>query len=108
MNDKAYLSIRMDRQLHDKFQSIAAYEGRSMSGQILYLIQKCIREFEKEAKKVLEETGADHVVYAVKYYDDDEALEEIRFYMIPMADEEFRKDVAGKPGIRVYALHKMR
>lgn len=71
-------------------------------------LEESIREFEQEAKKVLEETGADHVVYAVKYYDDDEALEEIRFYMIPMTDEEFQKDVAGKPGIRVYALHKMR
>ena len=28
----------MNRQLHDKFQSAAAYEGRSMSGQILYLV----------------------------------------------------------------------
>ena len=48
MNDKIYLTIRMNRELHDKFRSVAAYEGRSMSGQILYLIQKCIREFEKE------------------------------------------------------------
>ena len=47
MNDKAYLSIRMNRQLHDKFQSAAAYEGRSMSGQILYLVNQCVREFEK-------------------------------------------------------------
>ena len=48
MNVKKHLSIRMDGELHDKFQYVAAYEGRSMSGQILYLIQKCIREFEKE------------------------------------------------------------
>lgn len=48
MNDKAYLSIRMNRQLHDKFQSVAAYEGRSMSGQILYLVNQYVREFEKE------------------------------------------------------------
>lgn len=68
-------------------------------------LEESIREFEKEAKKVLEETGADHVVYAVKYYDDDEALDEIRFYMIPMADEEFQKDVASQVGVRVYALH---
>ena len=33
---------------HGKLVYIAEYEGRSMSGQILYLIQKCIREFEKE------------------------------------------------------------
>ena len=37
----------MDRRLHDKFQSVAAYEGRSMSGQILYLVNQCVREFEK-------------------------------------------------------------
>ena len=48
MNVKKHLSIRMDGELHDKFQYVAAYEGRSMSGQILYLIQSCIREFEKE------------------------------------------------------------
>ena len=48
MNDKAYLSIRMNRQLHDKFQSAAAYEGRSMSGQILYLVNQYVRQFEQE------------------------------------------------------------
>ena len=45
---KIHFSIRMDEKLHDKFQSVAAYEGRSMSGQILYLIQKCVRDYEKE------------------------------------------------------------
>lgn len=48
MNDKKHLSIRMDVDLHDKIQSIAEYEGRSMSGQILYLIQSRVRQFEKE------------------------------------------------------------
>ena len=48
MNRDYHLSIRMDRETHDKIQSVAAYEGRSMSGQIVYLMQKCIREFEKE------------------------------------------------------------
>ena len=48
MKDRTHLSLRMDKELHDKFQSISAYEGRSMSGQILYLIQKCVREFERE------------------------------------------------------------
>lgn len=48
MKERTHLSIRMDKDLHDKFQSISAYEGRSMSGQILYLIQKCVREFERE------------------------------------------------------------
>ena len=38
----------MDEELHDKIQYIAAYMGRSMSGQILYLMQECVRSFEKE------------------------------------------------------------
>ena len=48
MKDRTHLSIRMDKELHDKFQFIADYDGRSMSGQILQLIKTCIREFEKE------------------------------------------------------------
>lgn len=46
--EKNHLSIRTDKVIHDKLRYIAAYEGRSMSGQILYLINTCIREFEKE------------------------------------------------------------
>ena len=42
MKDKIYLTIRMNRELHDKFQSVAAYEGRSMSRQILYLMNQCV------------------------------------------------------------------
>ncbi len=38
----------MDGELHDKIQYVAAYMGRSMSGQILYLMQECVRSFEKE------------------------------------------------------------
>ncbi len=45
---ETHLSIRMDWATHDKIQYVAAYEGRSMSGQIVHLMQKCIREFEKE------------------------------------------------------------
>ena len=55
MKGRKHLSIRMDEEMHDKFQYIAAYEGRSMSGQILYLIQKCVREFEREHGPIPEE-----------------------------------------------------
>ena len=48
MNDKIYLTIRMNRELHDKFRSVAAYEGRSMSRQILYLMSQCVVDFEKK------------------------------------------------------------
>lgn len=48
MKNTNHLSIRTDKELHDKFKYVAAYEGRSMSGQILYLLQECVRKFEKE------------------------------------------------------------
>ena len=47
MDDKVFLTIRMDRELHDKFKSIAAYEGRSMSRQVLYILNQHIQGFEK-------------------------------------------------------------
>ena len=43
-----HLGIEIDPELHYKLRYIAAYEGRSMSGQIIYLLQKCVRDFEKE------------------------------------------------------------
>ena len=55
MEKTNHLSIR--KALHDKIQYVAAYEGRSMSGQILYLIQSCIREFEKEHGPIPPEDG---------------------------------------------------
>ncbi len=45
--EKVHLSIRMNPELHDRFQYVAGAEGRTMSGQILYLMQRCVREFEK-------------------------------------------------------------
>lgn len=46
--DQAFLSIRISRELHDKFQYVAAYDGRSMSGQIVWLLNRCVRGFERE------------------------------------------------------------
>lgn len=49
MRNKAnkHLGIEIDPELHGKLKYIAKYEGRSMNGQILYLIRQCIREFEE-------------------------------------------------------------
>ena len=55
MNKNSHLSIRMDSELHDKFQYVAKYEGRSMSGQILHLIAVCVREFEKNNGPITEQ-----------------------------------------------------
>ena len=42
------MSIRFDELTLKKFQYVAKYEDRSASRQIMYLIHKCIRDFEKE------------------------------------------------------------
>ena len=48
MKRDKHLGITITSELHSKLVYISAYEGRSMSGQILWLIQRCVREFEKE------------------------------------------------------------
>ena len=55
--DRTHLSIRLDKELHDKFQYVAQYDGRSMSKQILYLVAACIRDFEKEHGPIPEDEG---------------------------------------------------
>ncbi len=42
-----HLGIEIDPELHYKLHYISKYEGRSANGQILYLIRKCVREFEE-------------------------------------------------------------
>jgi len=69
-------------------------------------VQKHIQRFEQEAKKLMDNTGADHVLYARKIYSENERLEEVRFYLIPMTDEKFERDVVPLQHQQVYALHK--
>ena len=51
-----HLGIEIDPELHAKLHYIADYEGRSANGQILYLIRKCIREFEAEQGEIKTDT----------------------------------------------------
>lgn len=53
--DRKHLSIRLDGELHDKFQYVAEYDGRSMSKQILYLVSSYVREFEREHGPITEQ-----------------------------------------------------
>lgn len=48
-----HLGIEVESELHYKLHYIAKYEGRSANGQILYLIRKCIREFEKSEGEII-------------------------------------------------------
>ena len=58
-----------------------------------------------EAKKLLDSTGADHVLYGRKLYDKEWNLAEIRFYLLPMDDERFERDIVPLTNQLVYALH---
>lgn len=42
------VGLRVTPEIHKKLHYIAEYEGRTLNGQVYYLIQQCIRDFEKE------------------------------------------------------------
>lgn len=68
-------------------------------------IPKYLRAFEQEARKVIDQTKADHVLYAIKDYDPfTQKIRRIRFYMKPMTDAEFY-GAAFTSDMMVYALH---
>ena len=48
-----HLGIEIDPELHQKIKYIAEYEGRSINGQILYLIRQCIKNFENENEPII-------------------------------------------------------
>lgn len=47
-----HISIRIDDDVLQKFHYVSKYEDRSASGQIMYLINNCIREFEDKHGKI--------------------------------------------------------
>ena len=49
-----YISVRVEKELHEKFCYVAGAEGRSMSSQVVLLIRKCVREYEKEHGPITE------------------------------------------------------
>lgn len=53
-----HLGIEVPQELHYKLHYISKYEGRSANAQILFLIRKCIKEFEAaEGEITLPEDG---------------------------------------------------
>lgn len=79
------------------------------SGQMtLKQVQENLQRFERKAREILSETEADHVLYGVKRYSDDGVLEKVSFYLEPMDDERFDRDVSSISNATVYAVHKMK
>lgn len=52
---KAIIYNRVSPEIHKKLKYIAKYEGRTINGQVLYLVQKCIRDYEKEHGPITED-----------------------------------------------------
>ena len=48
-----HLGLRINSELHYKLHYISKYEGRSANGQILFLIRKCVTEFEEKHGKIV-------------------------------------------------------
>ena len=46
-----HIGLRIDEETHTKLKSLAEYEGRSINGEIIYLIRKALKEFDKENKE---------------------------------------------------------
>ena len=53
--ENKHLGIEIDPNTHRKIKYIAEYEGRSINGQVLYLVRKCIERFEKEHGEITKE-----------------------------------------------------
>ncbi len=45
-----HLGLRIDSETHDKLKDLAEYEGRSINGEVLYLIRQAIKKYEQETK----------------------------------------------------------
>lgn len=43
-----HLGLRIDTETHDKLKELADYEGRSINGEVLYLIRQAIKKYELE------------------------------------------------------------
>jgi hypothetical protein len=47
MDKDKHLGLRIDSETHKKLKSLAEYEGRSINGEILYLIRQAIAHYEQ-------------------------------------------------------------
>lgn len=52
MERNKHLGLRIDTETHDKLKSLAEYDGRSINGEVLYLIRQAIAKHEQRNGKL--------------------------------------------------------
>ena len=52
MDKDKHLGLFIEPELHKKLKYVAKYNGRSISGHVMFLIQESVRNFEKEHGKI--------------------------------------------------------
>lgn len=64
-----------------------------------------IQKFERLAKAMLKDTGADHILYSIAFYDEQGDISKVSFYQLALTDEEYNQKTAAIENAKVYALH---
>lgn len=52
MDKSKHLGLFIDPEMHYKLKYVADYDGRSISGEIMYLLKRYITSFEKKHGKI--------------------------------------------------------
>ena len=58
MEKDKHLGLRIDSDTHRKLKELAEYDGRSINGEVIYLIRQAIRDYEE--KTGLKKTQRNH------------------------------------------------
>lgn len=48
MEKDKHLGLRIDSETHKKLKDMADYDGRSINGEVIYLIRQAIQKYEKD------------------------------------------------------------
>ena len=51
MDKDKHLGLRIDSETHKKLKDMAEFDGRSINGEVLYIIRQAILKYEKELKE---------------------------------------------------------
>lgn len=52
MEKDKHLGLRIDSDTHEKLKNLAEYDGRSINGEVLYLIRQAILQHEQQHGKL--------------------------------------------------------